>query len=60
MKLTALMRACVIAAGLVLALLFAGGCASNASGDWAQTSPVISPTSTGDATVSLGSVEQGS
>jgi hypothetical protein len=59
-KLTALIRACAIVAGLALAALLSGGCASNTSGDWAQTSPVITPTSSGDPTVSLGSIERGS
>lgn len=48
-------------AGLVVALLvILGGCASNASRNWAQTAPVITPTSTGESIISLGAVERGS
>ena len=46
------------AMALVFAVLAAGGCASNASRDWAQTSPVIAPSHTGEPIVSLGTFEQ--
>ena len=57
-KLTAPVCTIVAATALVLGMLVAGGCASNASRDWAQTSPVILPSHTGEPIVSLGAFER--
>jgi hypothetical protein len=40
--------------------LLAGGCASNSSRDWAQNSPIIQPSESGQPVISLGAVERGS
>ena len=61
LKLTARIRVALltalVACGLMLSI---GGCASNSSRNWAQNSPVIAPSHSGQPIVSLGAAEHGS
>ncbi len=53
-KLNPVLRCTLLATLAVASMAAIGGCATNASRDWAQTAPVIAPEPDGATTVSLG------
>jgi len=53
-------RLIVLSAAIFASLTLVGGCASNAARDWAQVSPVIAPSDSGQPVISLGAFERGS